>query len=203
MTVKRKYNTYFAINTHNVGIIPHLSQNITIFVAMQSVAKINRLFGTDGEVMVSLYDSFPEEFSSDSPLFARVDGLFVPLYGNKFERRGKAGAILSFDDIDTERRGGEFINMELFMPEDDELYGVDDEEFTLDELIGFRAEIVVDNQRFEGEITDFIDSEFNPLFEVRIGDSEHLIPAVEEFILSINFEDESMVINPPSGLLNL
>ncbi|MFR9651127.1 MAG: ribosome maturation factor RimM [Rikenellaceae bacterium] len=170
---------------------------------MQSVARINRLFGTDGEVMISLYDSFPELVDMDSPLFARIDGLFVPLYFNKLERRGKAGAIVSFDDIDTERRVSELLNSELFLPDEEEFYNADEEEFTLDELIGFSVEIISDELSVSGEITDFIDSEFNPLFEVTIGDNEHLIPAAEEFILAIDFEREIIRITPPMGLLEL
>ncbi len=153
--------------------------------------------------MVSLYDSFPDELDTSKPLFARVDGLFVPLYLNKFERRGKAGAIVSFDDIDTQRRIGEFMNFELFMPDDDEVGCGEDEEFTLDELIGYRVELLIDEQCVEGEITDFIDSEFNPLFEISIDGAEHLVPAAEEFILAIDFDKQVMKINPPAGLLDL
>ena len=42
--------------------------------------RINRLFGTDGGVMLSLYADFPEEFGTGTPLLVTIDALEVPLY---------------------------------------------------------------------------------------------------------------------------
>ena len=50
--------------------------------------RINRLFGTDGGVMLSLYADFPEEFDTGTPLLVTIDALEVPLYCERFERRG-------------------------------------------------------------------------------------------------------------------
>ena len=49
--------------------------------------RITRLFGTDGGVMLSLYPAFPEDFDTDTPLVVTIDGLDVPLYCDRFERR--------------------------------------------------------------------------------------------------------------------
>lgn len=40
--------------------------------------RINRLFGTDGGVMLSLYADFPEEFDTGTPLLVTIDALEVP-----------------------------------------------------------------------------------------------------------------------------
>ena len=61
--------------------------------------------------------------------------------------------------------------------EDDE-----NDEFYLEDLIGFRVRIGT----LKGEITDYYDSEANPLFEVEIGGKRILVPAVEEFIAGID-----------------
>lgn len=53
-------------------------------------ARINKLFGTDGGLMIGLYAGFPEDFDTDTPLMAEIDGLDVPLYCERFERRGAA-----------------------------------------------------------------------------------------------------------------
>ena len=66
--------------------------------------RITRLFGTDGGVMLSLYPAFPEDFDTDTPLVVTIDGLDVPLYCDRFERRGVSGAAAAFADFDTERR---------------------------------------------------------------------------------------------------
>lgn len=154
------------------------------------------MFGTDGGVMITLYTTFPDDFQIEEPLFVRVDELAVPLFCSSFERRGQAGAVVHFDDIDTERRAEEFlVGREIFVEEDD----VDDDEFYMEDLIGFTA--IVGKRR--GEVTDYYDSEANPLFEIVIAEKEHLIPAQEEFIAHIDFDKRSIKFVLPEGLLEL
>ncbi len=172
---------------------------------MYSVARINRLFGTGGEVMITLYGDFPEDFDiSTEPLFAKIDGLNVPLYLEKFERRGRAGAVVSFADIDTERRVSELLSQELFLPEEEgDGLSPMDEEFTFDDLVGYTVEATVgDGVVYEGELTAFYDGK-NPLFEVVIDGREVLIPAAEEFIAGADFDEGHIVFLLPEGLIEL
>ncbi len=172
---------------------------------MYSVARINRLFGIGGEVMITLYADFPEDFDMmKEPLFAKIDGLNVPLYLEKFERRGRSGAVVSFADIDTERRVSELLSQELFLPEQEgDLLLSADEEFTFDDLVGYSVEATVgDGVVYEGEISAFYDGK-NPLFEVTIDEREVLIPAAEEFIAGVDFEQGHIIFLLPEGLIEL
>ncbi len=167
---------------------------------MIAVARINKLFGVDGEVIINLYDTFPDSFSIDTPLFAKVDTLNVPLYCEKFERRGRTNAHVAFADIDTERRVGEFVGMELFCTEScEESEYADSDEFFMEDLIGFK----VTADGVEGELTDFYDNKNNPLFAMMLDGREVLVPAAEEFIVSIDFEARHIVFSLPEGLLDL
>lgn len=164
---------------------------------MIAVGRIGRLFGTDGGVMITLYSNFPDNLQDEEPLFVVIDELAVPLFFNSFERRGKAGAVVHFDDIDTERRAEEYlVGREIFIEEEDD---DDDDEFYMEDLIGFEA-IVGDHR---GEVTDYYDSEANPLFELTIDGHEHLVPAAEEFIAGIDFEGGKIKFVLPEGLLEL
>ena len=164
---------------------------------MIAVGRIGRLFGTEGGVIITLYTSFPDDFQMEEPLFIRVDELAVPLFCSSFERRGQSSAVANFDDIDTERRAEEWlVGREIFIEEAEEEA---DDEFFLEDLIGFRA-IIGDEH---GTISDFYDSEANPLFEVTIDQKAHLIPAAEEFIAHIDFEQRTIKFVLPEGLLEL
>ncbi len=164
---------------------------------MIAVGRIGRLFGTDGGVMVTLYSSFPDDHSHEEPLFVEIDKLAVPLFYSSFERRGQAGAVVHFDDIDTARRAEEFlVGREIFIADSDE---EDSDEFYMEDLIGFK----VITSDCEGELTDYYDSEANPLFEITIDGRQHLIPAAEEFIAHIDFEREVIKFVLPDGLLDL
>ena len=164
---------------------------------MIAVGRIGRLFGTDGGVMITLYTAFPDDFSNEEPLFVVIDELAVPLFCASFERRGQAGAVVHFDDIDTERRAEEFLlGREIFIEEEAQ---DDDDEFYMEDLIGFKVSV----GKLRGELTDYYDSEANPLFEIVIDGKEHLIPAQEEFIAHIDFDKRNIKFVLPDGLLDL
>ena len=163
------------------------------------VAKVTKLFGAErgGGVVVALYTEFPEDFAPESePLFVRIDSLDVPLWCERFERRGAAGALAEFADWDTARRASELVGRELFVEADEER---SDDEFYMEDLIGFAAD--VDGR--QGEVTDYYDSEANPLFELELEGRSVLVPAVEEFFAHIDFEGCAVKLVLPDGLLEL
>ena len=195
--------------------------------------RINKLFGTDGGVMLSLYADFPADFDTDTPLLVTIDALEVPLWCERFERRGASGAVAAFADFDTERRAQELLGLEFRIRFDEE----DDDEFYMEDLIGFAVtgfEIrhggtensnsnsnedanggSNDNAntaagdgtppagQFAGRVADYYDSEANPLFELEIGGRRVLVPAAEEFIAHIDFEGRTMKMILPEGLIDL
>lgn len=242
------------------------------------IARAAKLFGSDGGMILTLYSVFPKDFTRDTPLFARIDGLDVPIWCDRFERRGVTGAVVRFADFDTERRAAELLGKELFLdqPEEEEA-----DEFYMEDLIGFRAtgfetgadpapensdkthrpafpqtessgvnpksaqhgaadksavqsgtlsakkrseaaqrlapDADTDNsvssptagggsalRRFTGEVTDYFDSETNPLLEITTDEGDEvLVPAAEEFITRIDFEDRLIEFILPEGLMDL
>lgn len=166
---------------------------------MIAVARVSKLFGQadTGGLAISLYTTFPEDFDpQEDPLFVEIGSLAVPLYMDSFERRGVNGANVRFADFDNTRRAEELIGKELFV---EECVEEDDDEFYMEDLIGFRVEA----GELRGEITDFYDSEMNPLFGVDFGQGERLIPAAEEFIAQIDFDKGIIRMVLPEGLMEL
>ena len=164
-----------------------------------TVARVGKLFGESdkGGLSISLYTTFPEEFDpTTESLMVEIDSLDVPLWCDKFERRGVSGANVLFADFDTPRRAEELIGKELFMTFEEE---EESDEFFMEDLIGFKVQA----GKLKGEIVDYYDSEHNPLFGVDFGEGEHLIPAAEEFIANINFEKQTIKMILPEGLLEL
>jgi len=165
---------------------------------MIAAGRINKLFGTEGSVMISLYDAFPGDFTpGDTPLFVLIDELEVPLWCDTFERRGMTNALVRFADFDSDLRAQELLGREFFIAES----GRDDDEFYLEDLIGF----AVTAGTHRGRLTDYYDSEANPLFGITFEgrDTETLVPAAEEFIARIDFERRTIRMVLPEGLLDL
>lgn len=196
--------------------------------------RINRLFGTDGGVMLSLYPAFPDDFDPEqTPLLVTIDALEVPLWCDRFERRGISGAVAAFADMDTQRRAQELLGLEFRIDATAQEEDADGE-FYLEDLIGFTVEAeeigaeaiateagekdtgkTVADRSAEtdspapahriryGRLTDYYDSDANPLFEVEIDGRQVLIPAVEEFIARIDFKGRTLKMVLPEGLLEL
>ena len=101
--------------------------------------------------------------------------------------------MVAFADIDTEKRAEMILDHELML----EVEEAESDEFYFDDLIGFTVRV----GRAKGEIVDFYDNEFNPLFEIELKGKRHLVPAVEEFIAAIDFEGRSIKFVLPEGLI--
>lgn len=184
-----------------------------------TVGRVSKSFGTAGELIIALYDSFPRDYNTKEPLFVIIDELAVPLFCDRFERRGQSKALVVFSDIYTERRASEFIGKELFLGswddsseeeeeedadeyDDDSENEQDEDVLYLEDLIGYRAQL---SENISGTIEDFIDSD-NPLFRILLNDenrSEVLIPAVDEFIVQTDLKNKTIHFDLPQGLLEL
>ena len=159
-----------------------------------TVGRITKLFGASGEVVINLYDTLPDNFNwEEQPLFTKVEELVVPLFCEKFERRGTKSAVVAFADIDTVKRAEMILDHELLLEAEEG----DDDEFTFEDLIGFEVRV----GRTKGELVDYYDNELNPLFEIEIKGKRHLVPAVEEFIAAIDFDKRFIKFVLPDGLI--
>lgn len=171
---------------------------------MVTAGRVGRLFGTKGELMVTLYDVFPRDFNTDEePVFVKIDSLTVPLFFDNFERRGQKGAVVRFADIDTDDRAAELIGLEFALREGGHVDDADeyaDGELYLEDLVGWDAEF---DSGEMGRITGFVESDFNPLFEVDINGVQELIPASDDFIVEYDEKRRKVVFSLPEGLLGL
>jgi 16S rRNA processing protein RimM len=166
---------------------------------MVAAGRIGRLFGAKGELMIALYDTFPREFDTEEPVFLKIDSLTVPLFFGSFERRGQRGAVVRFDDIDTEQRAAELVGLEFSIRQADEGETSDDELY-MEDLVGWAIEFDTGQT---GRITGFVDSDFNPLLEVEVGGEQELIPAADDFIVEVDEAQRRVIFSLPEGLLGL
>lgn len=165
------------------------------------IAKATKTFGLSGEVVLRLYDTFPDEVNKKEPIFAIINGLTVPLFLSSFERRGTNKAIAVFDDIDSEYRALELIGAEFVAFEEEENDDEDDDELYLENIVGYA--FTDTNSDVKGVITEYIDSDLNPLFAAEINGNQLYIPASDELIEEIDPETKTICFSLPEGLLEL
>lgn len=165
------------------------------------IAKATKTFGLSGEIVLRLYDTFPDEVNKKEPIFAIINGLTVPLFFVSFERRGNNKAIAVFDDIDSEYRALELIGVEFVSLDQEEEEEYDDDELYLENIVGYS--FVDNNTSTKGIITEFIDSDLNPLFAAEIDGKTIYIPASDDIITEIDSETKTILFSLPEGLLEL
>ncbi len=169
------------------------------------VARVRSLFGSDGELNLSLRPNFPDRFGVGDHLFALIDGLPVPLFAGSFEPYGVAGAHVRFDDFDTQARAAELVGLDLYIDRCEQ----QDDEFCIEDLVGFGCVVAEASEKgvkqWQGHVADFYDNPANPLFGIRIEgrEGEVLVPAADEFLARIDFENRNLTLLVPQGLIDL
>lgn len=167
--------------------------------SLTAVARISKLYGAGGEVVLRLFDSFPESVNIEEPLFIICDELTVPLFFSSFVPRGRDKAVAVFDDLDSELRVSEFIGYQLFMKDiEDEECDDDDQEIYYEDLVGYTMFDL--NSHRKGKIKEFIEYENNPVFAVDFDGVEVMVPACDDIVQDIYPDALVVEVDMPDGL---
>ena len=170
--------------------------------SLYAVARISKLYGADGEVVLRLFDTFPEDVNIEDPLFVIVDGLAVPLFFSKFVPRGRDKAVCKFDDLDSDYRISEFIGTELHLSADSLMALVDDEEeeegFLYEDLVGYTMYDLATHKK--GAVLQYLEYKNNPIFIVDFAGVEVSVPACDDIILDIYPDAKVVEADVPEGL---
>lgn len=137
-------------------------------------------------------------------VFVYVDGLAVPFFIESARWRGTQGVLLTLEGVADENQARFFAGREIFaqnseLPEDD---GDDDEDgMYLSDLEGYT---VISDGTALGTVAGFDDSTANVLLMVDTpGGNRLLIPAADEFFISIDPESKTIEMSLPAGLTDL
>lgn len=162
----------------------------------------NKPHGVNGEISATI-DCELDILSQFSCLFSDIDGIFVPFFVSS--KRGKTAqtVLLQIDGINNESEATLLVNKTIFVKKNefDKLAkDYDSDEMPIDYFIGYKAII---NEDTVGEIVDVDDSTANVLFRIEVDDKELLVPAVDEFVVDIDTENETIKLDVPTELLDL
>ena len=174
---------------------------------LHQIAQVLKSNGTDGELVMGFREIAPEDINLNEPVFIVFDGLPVPFFIESFTKRGNTKALVRLTDIcsmeDVEEIAGKAVYVE-----EESLPEVSFEEDGYAALIGWIllapvGDEVSDDMEVEevGEITDFIDIPNNPCIEVETKNGAVIIPLHEDFILSVDPENQEILMQIPAGLI--
>ncbi|UCH14134.1 MAG: 16S rRNA processing protein RimM [Bacteroidales bacterium] len=156
--------------------------------------------GVKGSCVLALNNLHPEEILEVESVFIEIDGLLVPFFISGFSDLGRTSILVTFDNMDSNAKAREFIGCKIYISADkvnisDDLYS---------KAADFTGYKVVDSRYGDiGKITEVMDIRENPLFKVRSGNNEYMIPVNENIIKEINHNKKVIFTDLPEGLLDI
>ena len=108
--------------------------------------------------------------------------------------------ILKLDDID-DRGDAEGVAKQYLYATEDALPPLEEDEIFIHDLIGL--EVVTEDGESVGRVSNVLPMPAHDVYVVhRPGHAEQMIPAVEDFIIDVDFDAGRLVIRPIEGLLD-
>lgn len=163
------------------------------------IGKVQRTHGVNGEVQVNWSNDFyPEEHILES-VFLQIEGIPIPFFIKSIRSKGRELSLIQFDEVDSIDQASELVGLKIFA----EVKGVEnDNELYLNDLVGFA--IITSKGVTLGVIDEFQDFSGNLVFQViNSAGNELLIPAVPEFIVEIDEETKTIIMELPEGIADL
>lgn len=164
------------------------------------LGSIARLHGYKGEVSIFLDVDNPNDYKNLESVFVEFDGKLVPFFFESMFIRNKGFAVAKFETIDTEKQATMLIKCGLYLPLDI-LPESEGKEFYYFEIENFK---VIDVNFGEvGFVQKVIDLSGNPIIQIIHEDKEILLPKQEEFIHEIDWDNDTIHIQAPEGLIEM
>lgn len=172
-------------------------------IAEESVYKVGsltRVHGLKGEISFAFTDDVWDRVDADY-LVLRVDGILVPFFLEEYRFRSDSVALLKFVDIDNADDALPYVGCDVYFP-----FDLTPEEAPEDlrwsNFTGFSV-FLKDVEGTVGTISHVDDSTANVLFTIDMASGEVLVPAVEEFIVDVDYASRRLTLDLPEGLLDL
>lgn len=160
------------------------------------LGKITAPVGIKGEVRVYPYTDEPTRFASIEKLYAGEITFAVEKV-----RYVKNMVVLKLSGIDSrndaERMRGKELSIEKGM-----LWDIPEDTYFVKDLL--ESTVILEDGTFIGKLSDVIKNKAQDLYEVTKEDGHtFLIPAVKEFVLSVDTKNKEIVVRLVDGLENL
>lgn len=160
---------------------------------------IARRVGNHGELAFIFDVDNPSAYQKLESVFIEINNTLVPFFIKKNQIKGNT-ATVTIDGIDSIDKAEKLVKSTLYLPLSF-LPPLKGKKFYFHEMPGFTA---FDKKYGEiGIVTEVLDFPQQAIFSIRQGKNEILIPAKEEFIVSINRESKRLELDAPEGLIDL
>lgn len=163
------------------------------------VGTVTKPKGLKGELVLFLDVDIPEEYEEMDSIFLEVKGSLIPYFVKAIRIQGQQ-AFVTFEDIDSVEKAKELKACKLYLPLDTLPEIEEEDDFYLHEIISYAIE---DKQKGKlGTIQNIYEGN-QDLIGMDYQGKEILIPIVDEIVLKVDREEKVVMVNLPSGLLDV
>ncbi|MCK4562075.1 MAG: 16S rRNA processing protein RimM [Flavobacteriaceae bacterium] len=164
------------------------------------LGKIVKKYSYKGEVVLKLDTDEPDIYENLDAVFLDLGKKLLPFFiETSLLQKGNQMRI-RFEDVDNEADADAILKKDVYLPLN-LLPKLTGDQFYFHEIIGFTLEDV--NYGEVGKITSINDKTAQDLFVIEKGDSEILIPMIDDFIQKIDRKNKKVIVETPEGLIEM
>lgn len=161
---------------------------------------IAKLHGFKGEVSLFLDVTNPSDYANLDALFIELNGQLTPFFIKSLQLKNKGFAAVKLEGVDTENDAKLLLRKSCYLPVSI-LPELDDKHFYDHEVIGY--EVIDTRLGSVGILEQVIDLSVNPLLQIMKGETEVLVPFVNDLIQRVDRENKQLHISAPEGLIEM
>lgn len=164
------------------------------------LGKIVRKHSFKGEVIIKLDTDEPELYENMDAIFIDFNNSLVPYFIEKsFFQKGDLLRV-KLEDVNNEEDADVILRSDVYLPLQ-LLPKLTGNKFYYHEVIGFTVEDA--NHGNIGIIEAINDNAAQPLFEIKNGDKEILVPMIDDFIKKVDRKSKTIFVETPEGLIDM
>jgi 16S rRNA processing protein RimM len=172
--------------------------NLSDCSVLGTIAKVH---GIRGQVVLRLNNLSFDDIIKMETVFVEIDGLPVPFFISEYSEKNIDSIILTFEDLIPEKKTLELVGCRVFISTINLTASVLEPVNQIEVVLGY--EVFDLNLVRLGTIEEIINVQQNPLFRIKNGKKEYLVPIQPQFIIKIEKSKKRIVLDPPSGLIDL
>lgn len=161
---------------------------------------VSRKHALKGEIIAVFDTDQKENYRNLESVFMLVRDELIPFFIEESAQNSKGHFILHFEDIDTAEKADKLIGRELYLPLN-VLPQLSGKAFYFHEVMDFSVMDAIEGNI--GKCVGVNDHSAQPIFQIQDGDKTILVPAVDDFIVSIDREAKQINLDCPPGLIDI
>ncbi len=165
---------------------------------MIAVGKIRKSVGLKGEVKVAPLGSGPERFMKLSAVWLGPHESELLEYAVQSVRAQGSDAVLKIKGVES-RSDSDALRGHLVFVEEDHAITPSEGSYFVHDIIGLQ--VIAEDGSAIGPVTDVLTLPAGDVWSVQYKEKEVLIPAVKEYVLSVDLAKRTIVIRAIEGLL--